>query len=155
MTLAISQNWTKINIGCKAFYSMEDPKGTFRVPSIIGKMASFLFLYLIPICFLFCICQSKTMLVSLFKGSIFRTSKLFFNLFSFNYYYFGTNGQNPLQKGNLPRVLFLIKNLKLFWHKWTKSIAERTPFKIFNNIHSIHLISCLAFYPTHNMGLMH
>jgi hypothetical protein len=95
---------TKINIGCKAFYSMENPKGTFRVPSIIGKTSLVFSSILSPYASYFASVKAKQCWFLYSKGlSLEPPSYLFIYLFL---------------------IIIILAQMD-------KSIAERKPFKIF------------------------
>jgi hypothetical protein len=123
------------------------------------------------------------MLVSLFKGAIFRTSKLFFYLFIFNYYYyfgsngqthcrketfqdflfffkfnyFGTNGQNPLEKGHLSRfsTQHTLNTSDHYIQVTFSKCGAGLGYHIALGVSFGKMPPPGAFYPTHNMGLMH
>ncbi len=169
-------------MGCKAFYSMEDPKGTLRVPSIIWKTSLFFPSILSLYASLFAFVKAKQCWFLYSKGLSLEPPSCFFIylfliiiiilaqmdkpiaerkpskiLFFFKFNYFGTNGQNPLEKGHLSRfsTQHTLNTSDHYIQVTFSKCGAGLGYHIALGVSFGKMPPPGAFYPTHNMGLMH
>ncbi len=127
-------------MGCKAFYSMEDPKGTLRVPSIIWKTSLFFPSILSLYASLFAFVKAKQCWFLYSKGLSLEPPSCFFIYLFLIIIIILAQMDKPIAERKPSKIIIFFLNLiilaqmdKIHWRKDTFQDFQ-------HNIHSIHLI---------------